>query len=390
MAVVEARADGRRAQRVHRLALDGRAAAERDGRGEVPVDARGADGRDPGRAVHDGVPVGAVVPGRARDEDALPHGGEGPNGYHIGVVGRLGEPQRQRHHVDAVGDGLVHGGQHVGGRGLQRVSREHGLVHGHPGLRGDAGGRAVGVAEVARAADGGAGRRGRRVRAVAVVVPRRVVVVGRDRDAALLEALAERARPDELPVARGGPERLAGLARALPPRRDGAHAGVAEALALGPDARVDDPDDDAVAVLGRRPDARAATHQPEERRRVRGVQPAVRLRERGHVPVHALELLQLPRVEHRAKPVHDVRVRVQVNRRRRAGRQRRQHRAVPPLVLHERRRHLLRVHADDVRSTLTVRRRSRSGARQQQEADGPERRGGKHDRGRQRQPQLVR
>lgn len=69
-----------------------------------------------------------------------------------------------------------------------------------------------------------------------VVVPRGLAI-------GCARAYVEGSSPDELPVATG-----AKLARAVPPERSGAHAAVVEARALGPDAGVDDADDDAVSI----------------------------------------------------------------------------------------------------------------------------------------------
>ncbi|KAG9444007.1 hypothetical protein H6P81_015347 [Aristolochia fimbriata] len=247
----------------------------------IPVDGGGPYGGDPRGAVDDGVAVGTGVSGGAGDEDPLLQGGEGTHGHHVRVVGRVREAEGEGHDVDAVLDRLIHPGQDVGGGGLEGVAEEDRLVHGHPRHGRHPHRGALRVPEIVRAPRGSPRRRRRGPGS------------------------------DQLPIAVGGVESRARLAPAAPPRRDGGHAAVVEAVALRPDARVDDPDDDVVAEVGRRPEA-AVPVETEEARGVGGVELRVGFRDGGDVARVRFQSPELGRGEDGAETVEDVVVGVEM------------------------------------------------------------------------------
>jgi len=184
--------------------------------------------------------------------------------------------------VHAVCDGVVDRGDavRVEAAGLEALAaRPADLVHRDLGARRHA---RAGTDLVSVDGDVGAvvpcGRRGG-VRAVALSVARRNVVVGRD----VLDAEAGEVVPraDELVVARRHRPQLARLADAVPVRRDRDSRLAGERGALRPDAGVDHADDDAGAGL-----RAAAELRPHAARRVESEE----VRRQGRVRVCELVL----------------------------------------------------------------------------------------------------
>lgn len=114
------------------------AVSEHGGRREYSVDAAGADRYNPRRRIGKRRRGGAGVAGAARDDDVSAGGVEGADGYAVLGEGLgLRGPDRDAEHVDAVGDGVVDGSEHVlleaGVAVLLAVAGDgpaH-LVHGH-------------------------------------------------------------------------------------------------------------------------------------------------------------------------------------------------------------------------------------------------------------------
>jgi len=74
--------------------------------------------------------------------------------------------------------------------------------------------------------------------------------IERTRTRTCLVAFGEESGADELAVAVFGGESDAGFARAFPAAGNGAEVQIGEAAAFGPDARVEDSNDDVGAVVG--------------------------------------------------------------------------------------------------------------------------------------------
>lgn len=185
--------------------------AERDRRTEGPVDAAGADGDHPRGEVGSGGRRGPVVPGAAGDDDAAARRMQRSDGYAVLVKAGLGAdgPDGDAEHTDAVSDGVVDGGEHVGlEAGVLDVGVGPGdgpadLVGGEAGEGGAAGrgGAACKATEGCSAWDGAAGGGGGGVSAVAVVVAGRAVGVrGVQRAVVGLVCLQVVSRSDQLPV----------------------------------------------------------------------------------------------------------------------------------------------------------------------------------------------
>ncbi|TKY67672.1 hypothetical protein E2542_SST10567 [Spatholobus suberectus] len=155
-------------------------------------------------------------------------------------------------------------------------------VPGHAGLEGVAargGGRGVGAVAVGVA-------RGSEFDGV-------VDRVERAGARAHLVAFGEESCADEFAVAVSGRESFSGLAGPFPAAGDGAEVRVGEAAALGPDAGVEDSDDDVGAVVGFGPEA-ALVAEAEELRGASGVELAAAVFEDGQhggVPAYGRDLL---------------------------------------------------------------------------------------------------
>jgi hypothetical protein len=168
---------------------------------ELPVDGAGGDGEDPRRDVGDGAEVRALVAGGADDGDPRLDGVQRADGDGVVEVVSGVAADGGRDDVHAVVDGGVERREDVAVEALAAVDgAEADAVGGNARARGPAPRRACGVPERARAAHGRPARRRQRVRAVPVLVARRLER-GVERDAHLIpEALVEVARADELPA----------------------------------------------------------------------------------------------------------------------------------------------------------------------------------------------
>uniref|UniRef100_A0ABD0V004 Uncharacterized protein n=1 Tax=Dendrobium thyrsiflorum TaxID=117978 RepID=A0ABD0V004_DENTH len=177
------------------------------------------------------------------------------------IIGRAAS-ERERKHIAAVINSCIHGGEDV------RAETSPGpanLIHREARSRRHAASGSLSIAEEAGLVHGGAGSGGGGMCAVAVVVARGFALL----------ALVNGSEPRANEFAVAGLSRIEVLtpdAFTLPSVRDRAESGIVEAVSFGPNAGVEDTDDDISSAAGFQYMADVTPIEAEKLRRASGVE----------------------------------------------------------------------------------------------------------------------